>query len=164
MTSIDFTSLASEAVIEQLEAESQYQLIISDGCYVIWQEHHFLDISLTPAKEGEAQAVLQFFAKYGCPYSLHRLGCSLSLRSSEHGPIISEGLAIHCLLKGFETISSWKYDPVIRPALNTYVATEEYLLARQLLLTYWDDIDSKNLCPEIVNSILSVTPLSKRYQ
>lgn len=164
MATIDFTALASTEVLEKLENECRYQLGLTDGCYVIWHATTFLDRELIPASNAESQAILQYFGKYACPFSLHRLGCSFSPRNAEHGPIISDGLSIHCLLKGFEVLSTWKHDPLVKNALGLYMSTQEYLLASQLIMTYWDEIETRNICPEVMSTILSISQLSSDLQ
>ena len=164
MITIDFTAIASTEILEQLEKECQYQLCLTDGCHVIWHATTFSDRELMPANNAESQAILQYFGRYACPFSLHRLGCSFSPRNTEHGPISSDGLAIHCLLKGFEVLSNWKHDFMVKDALGLYMSTQEYLQASQLIMTYWDEIETRNICPKVMDTILSINELSTKVQ
>ena len=156
LLSVNFTALAGGALLDELEEEFQYQMDLSDGCYVFWNQEAFRGWRLSPAKTSESQAILQFFADCSCPISLHRLGCSLSPRNADHGPITSDDLAVKCLLQGFETLSNWKYDPKVSAVLDIYRATKDYRLASEILLTYWKDIRTNNLCPEVVDTIIDL--------
>ncbi|MEM7360282.1 MAG: hypothetical protein AAF431_14390 [Pseudomonadota bacterium] len=160
---VDFTALAGEALLDELEKEFQYQMDLSDGCYVFWNDEAFQGWRLSPATTSESQAILQFFADCACPISLHRLGCSLSPRNAEHGPITSNELAIRCLLQGFETIANWKYDPKIKSVLNVYRATNDYLLACDILATYWEDIQTNHLCPEVFDTVIDLKTLGGKH-
>lgn len=150
---IDFTNLAGESLLDDLEKEFQYQMNLSDGCYFFWHNESFKGKSLSPALDAQSQAILQFFAECSCPISLHRLGCSLSPRNSEHGPITSNSLAIQYLLQGFETLANLRYDPKVQGLLNIYRSTRDYRLASELLTTYWENIHSSHVCPEVVDAM-----------
>lgn len=155
--SIDFTSLAGEEILEALEREFQYQMNLSDGCYFFWHDESFLGWSLLPAIETESQAILQFLAECSCPISLHRLGCSLSPRNMEHGPITSDSLAVKYLLQGFETLANLNYDPKIKRVLDLYRSTQDYRQACEMLATYWGDIEKNNICSEVFDAISDFT-------
>lgn len=160
---VDFTALAGEALLDELEKEFQYQMDLSDGCYVFWNDEAFQGWRLSPATTAESQAILQFFADCACPISLHRLGCSLSPRNAEHGPIVSDHLAIKSLLQGFETLANWNYDPQISCVLEIYRATRDYRLASEILATYWEEIQTNNLCPEVVGTIIDLKTLTGKH-
>lgn len=160
---VDFTALAGEQLLDELEREFQYQMNLSDGCYVFLDKDKFQGWQLTPATTPEAQAILQFFAECYCPISLHRLGCSLSPRNAQHGPIVSDYLAIKCLLLGFETLTNWRYDPKISSVLNVYRATREYRLASEILATYWKDIQTDNICPEVLYTMLDLKTAGSKH-
>ncbi len=161
--SVDFTALAGDALLDELEKEFQYQMDLSDGCYVFWNEEDFQGWRLSPATTSESQAILQFFANCSCPISLHRLGCSLSPRNAEHGPIISNELAIKYLLQGFETLANWKYDPKISCVLDIYRATRDYRLASEILATYWEDIQTNHICPEVFDTVFDLTKVGEKH-
>lgn len=159
----DFTGLAGETLLDELEKEFQHQMDLSDGCYVFWNKEDFQGWLLTPAITAESQAILQFFANCLCPISLHRLGCSLSPRNADHGPIASDYLAINCLLQGFETLANWKYDPKINDVLVTYQTSRDYRLACETLMFYWEDIQTNHLCPEVRDTVIALKTIKGRH-
>jgi len=145
----DFTALVGEPLLTDLNKEFQYQMMITDGEYFFWEDQTFIGVPLEPALTAEAQAVLQYFSHCACPISMLRLGRSLAKRNIEHGPIISDHLALEYLLKGFEIIDNSLYDPMIKAGMLFIMNKPEFKAACALTLSYEMELNQRILCPEI---------------
>ena len=145
----NFMALAGKETGEKLEDEFQYQMDLTDGEYVFWEAESFDGVQLEPALTAEAQAILQFFSSCACPISMLRLGRSLSERNSEHGPIVSDSLALKHLLKGFEIIDNNLYDEKIKAGMLLIVEGREFRAACELTISYEKELHRKLICPEI---------------
>lgn len=142
-----FEAIVSDDISQMLDEEFQYQMDLTDGTYVFWHDCHFKGHQVEPATDSNGQAILQFFAGCGCPFSMLRLGRSLSERNYQHGPIISHALAIKYLIKGFEQLSNSLHDNFVRDGVLLYMQSNEFLAACSLISTYESEI--QGLCPEI---------------
>ena len=150
----NFEALAGPEIQKQLEEEFQYQMDLTDGEYVFWDQQSFKGHHLVPAKDAVSQAILQYFANRGCPISIIRLGCSLSHRNYEHGPIVSDDAAFRYLLQGLEQVSNSLYDHKISDLMKIYTHSQEFRAACELLISYEKQLMQKNLCNEIKEMIL----------
>jgi hypothetical protein len=145
----NFISLAGYEFEQQLDEEFQYQMDLTDGEYVFWQDTYFRGHQIEPAKDAKAQAILQFFANINCPFSMLRLGRSLSPRNHEHGPITSDEMAFKYLLVGMEIVTNNLYDPKCKVGMQFLMAEMEFRLACELLLSYENELVNRCICPEI---------------
>lgn len=145
----NFIRLAGAALMEKLEQEFQYQMDLTDGCYVFWLGNTFKGILLEPPINQQGQAILQFFASLGCPVSMLRLGRSLSTQNYESGPVLSDSLAVKYLLTGFESLENFLFNKDVQEGFASYIRTTEFRVTCELILSYEGVIDHPNLCPEI---------------
>ncbi|MDF2177931.1 hypothetical protein P2G88_06675 [Aliiglaciecola sp. CAU 1673] len=146
----DFTALAGKTLLKQLDREFQYQMELTDGNWVLWYDTHFKGHCLEPATDVKAQAILQFFGSCACPFSMLRLGRSLSPRNNQHGPIQSNMMAIRYLLSGFECIANNLFDYKISTGMRAFMTQLEFRLAGELLMTYQKELATMQICPEIL--------------
>ena len=161
----NFMALAGEVLTQKLENEFQYRMNLSDGEYLFWERKVFENVTLEPALTAEAQAILQYFSSCACPFSMLRLGRSLSERNVEHGPIISDSLALQYLLKGLEVVDNNLYDDRIKVGMFMLIESPEFKAACDLIISYERDIEGSIICPEIRNLIYGqVIFRSKRLQ
>ncbi|WP_278403860.1 hypothetical protein [Pseudoalteromonas ruthenica] len=162
----DFTALAGAHVSEELDKEFQYQMNLTDGEWLFWQESQFLGHSLAPVKDATGQAILQYFAHCACPFSMLRLGRSLSERSEEHGPVTSDIMAIKYLLGGLEVVQNNLYDHRVREGMELLISSLEFRLACELLITYDTELNKRVICPEImalIKGVVSGEPTEPKY-
>ena len=149
----NFIALASDDIQKQLHEEFQYQMNLTDGEWVFWEDKSFREHTVEPATDATSQAILQYFTTCACPISMIRLGRSLSPRNAAHGPITSDLMALKYLLTGMEFIANNLYDPKIVLGMKYYMSTLEFRLACELLLSYEKEIKMENICPEIIHLI-----------
>lgn len=162
----NFIPLAGQEFEQRLDEEFQYQMDLTDGEYVFWQDTHFQGHQIEPALDGTAQAILQFFANISCPFSMLRLGRSLSPRNHAHGPITSDDMAVKYLLAGMEAIDNNLYDPQCKEGMLFLIAQTEFRLACELLLSYENELAQNNICPEILRliTVKSIHKFNKTVQ
>ena len=158
----DFTSLAGKTLQKRLENQFQKQMDATDGEYVMWEDTAFSGVQLEPATCVKSQAILQFFAGCGCPFSMLRLGRSLAIRNSEHGPIVSDSLAIKYMLRGFEMVENNLYDERIKGRMISLMKSSEFKAACDLIVTYEKELGVRVICPEI--KALIIKNISLRTQ
>lgn len=148
-TEIKFEALVNDTMAKMLDEEFQYQMNLSDGCYVFWYDTHFQGYQVEPALDATAQAILQYFADCGCPFSMLRLGRSLAKRNIQHGPIISDPLALKYLVSGIEQLNNSLFDKNVRDGIILYIKSTEFLLVCNLIATYETELATLGIWSEI---------------
>lgn len=156
----DFTALAGDRIQQALEDEFQYQMNLTDGTYVFWLDKVFLGHQIEPAIDATSQAILQYFADLYCPFSMLRLGRSLSKLNHEHGPIVSDHMSVRYLLSGIEQLENSLHDPKVSMGIKSYLHSLEFRLACELLVSYKKEIDDGTLCPSI-KALIDLVVISK---
>ncbi|WP_438863295.1 hypothetical protein [Neptunicella sp.] len=159
----DFTALVSKDIQKQLDTEFQYQMNLTDGEWVFWEDKYFQGHQVEPAIDATGQAILQFFTTCACPISMLRLGRSMSSRNSDHGPITSDSMAVKYLLTGMEFIANNLYDQKKAVGMRYYMDTLEFRFACELLLSYKNEMRSENICPEIIDLIMGVVKKTSHH-
>lgn len=155
----DFIRIVDSRVKFALEEEFQYQMELSDGEWLILYERKFYGKQIEPAITSESQAILQFFAQCTCPISALRLGRSLSSRNSEHGPILSDDMAVTYLLRGMEWICKNAHHRDMKVGMGIYLLDNEFRKACELLAGYIKDMKEHSICPEILMLVVqTITP------
>ena len=145
----NFEAIVSDTLKNLLDEEFQYQMELTDGTYVLWYDTHFRGHQVEPANDGESQAVLQYFASCGCPFSMLRLGRLLAKRNYQHGPIVSDVLAIKYLVTGLEQLNNSLFDMNVNKGIILYTNSAEFLLVCTLIATYEKELERLGIWQEI---------------
>ncbi|MGJ8680567.1 hypothetical protein [Paraglaciecola sp.] len=149
----NFTALAGDILLKKLDDEFQYQMSLTDGQWVFWQDPYFYGHNLEPATNVVAQAILQYFAGCACPFSMLRLARSLSPRNAHHGPITSDEMTVSYLLQGLEIIENNLHDPYVKTGFTLYISQLEFRLACELFTVYKKEFKSKLICPSVTSLV-----------
>lgn len=96
------------------------------------------------------QALLQFFAQYGCCASMLRLGRSLMQSYCSHADVKSDYLGLKYLLAGAEMLNGALFSRDIPHSLRQYAGGVEFLMMAKLILAEVRKNDI-TVCPELID-------------